>query len=45
MLLEEGEPDEDDLVAGQGSAAGAAADFMAAGGDANSGATAMDAAS
>ncbi|WIA36470.1 hypothetical protein OEZ86_007771 [Tetradesmus obliquus] len=45
MLLEAGEPDEDDLVAGLGSAAGAAADFMAAGSDTNSGATAMDAAS
>jgi hypothetical protein len=44
MLLEDADADEDDLVVGLGAAAGAAADFMAAGSD-TGGATAMDAAS
>jgi hypothetical protein len=44
MLMEDADVDEDDLVVGLGTAAGAAADFMAAGSDAG-GATAMDAAS
>jgi hypothetical protein len=44
MLLEDADADEDDLVVGLGAAAGAAADFMAAGSD-TGGATAMDAGS